>query len=410
MATFREPIRGWTIQAWTYNRHGLTGIAANVLIGLMRTHHGDSSVKLDFVLGDTTASGIIASVWDIANNPRNDLLEIIFSRLNQIKILEKIKLNYVSNDNPITLGEFIEMILKYGKLIPSGKAVWCHSLISDKISAGLSFLRILSTFTTSSCNRYDRSVCGQTAKCNFTNKRWNELMRKSTPEDRKLFFCDMRDIVWSNYFSIYFPGIRKYILKDPIETLPQGRIKWRSIETCHHLCLSYHRMGYDFETTCNIRIFIKTTVISRISISMIDRSIFVYEISIIFNIAATVMFNQKMNSTSINVKSLNDAINSPREISKLKVLSLSCVYLLMKINYLLRSYNEKPELKKSLLCSIFQSFVHVIIAFANCLHNPIEKKFYGPPMDANNFVLLNVSNIEICHQLCSFRYHIAYNF
>lgn len=65
MTTFREPIRGWV-----NNTHGLTGIATNVLMGLMRTHHGDSSVKLDFVLGDMTANGIIASAWDIANNPR----------------------------------------------------------------------------------------------------------------------------------------------------------------------------------------------------------------------------------------------------------------------------------------------------------------------------------------------------
>lgn len=64
-------------------------------------------------------------------------------------------------------------------------------------------------------------------QCNFTNKRWNELMRKLTSEDRKLFFCDMKDIVWSNYFPIYILGVRKYILQDPIETLSQSRIKWR---------------------------------------------------------------------------------------------------------------------------------------------------------------------------------------
>ncbi|KAL2735636.1 fatty acyl-CoA reductase wat-like isoform X1 [Vespula squamosa] len=63
--TFRKPIR-----RWVNNTHGLTRITANVLMGLMRTHHDDSSVKLDFVLRDMIANGIIASAWNTANNPR----------------------------------------------------------------------------------------------------------------------------------------------------------------------------------------------------------------------------------------------------------------------------------------------------------------------------------------------------
>lgn len=65
MPTFREPIQGWV-----NNTNGLIGITTNALMGLMRTQHGDSSIKLDIVFGDLTANGIIASAWDIASNPR----------------------------------------------------------------------------------------------------------------------------------------------------------------------------------------------------------------------------------------------------------------------------------------------------------------------------------------------------
>lgn len=66
-----------------------------------------------------------------------------------------------------------------------------------------------------------------TTEWKFTNERWNELLKKLTAEDRQLFFCDMKELVWDTFFKKYPLGIRTYILKDPIETIPQARIKWR---------------------------------------------------------------------------------------------------------------------------------------------------------------------------------------
>ncbi|KAL2735637.1 fatty acyl-CoA reductase wat-like isoform X1, partial [Vespula squamosa] len=146
--------------------------------------------------------------------------------------------NYVSNDNLITLGEFIEMILKYGELIPSEKAIWCHNFKMTKyrlvylfyvyflhlllaliinmiaVCAGKqgrrkkeklpsehhSFFSRLFQIYKKIHIMLDLLVYFCTIQYNFTNKKWNYLMRKLTSEDR----------------------IRKYILKDPIETLPQG--------------------------------------------------------------------------------------------------------------------------------------------------------------------------------------------
>ncbi|KAL2749202.1 fatty acyl-CoA reductase wat-like isoform X1 [Vespula maculifrons] len=69
------------------------------------------------------------------------------------------------------------------------------------------FLRVLCTFTTKSINRYDRIVCG-----------------KLISEDRELFFCDIRNLFRDIYFETYVLEIRKYILKNPIEMLPQARM------------------------------------------------------------------------------------------------------------------------------------------------------------------------------------------
>lgn len=56
------------------------------------------------------------------------------------------------------------------------------------------------------------------------------------------------------------------------------------------------------------------------SISMIDRAILIREVLIVFNVAATVKFNETIKLTIvINVRSLKDAINLSKEMPKLKV-------------------------------------------------------------------------------------------
>lgn len=35
-----------------------------------------------------------------------------------------------------------------------------------------------------------------------------------------------------------------------------------------------------------------------------------------------------------------------------------------------------------------QSFVHVSTAYANCTQNPIEEKFYDPPIEADKLMMM----------------------
>ncbi|XP_046837355.1 fatty acyl-CoA reductase wat-like isoform X2 [Vespa crabro] len=236
ISTYREPIRGWID-----NRNGPTGITTNVFMGLMRTHHCDGSINVDFVPGDLTTNGIIASAWEIANNR---------------KTYEDIPIyNYVSKDNPFTYGRFIEMILTYGELVPFEKAIWCPIFEITKYRSiylfYVYFLHLLPALiidTLSLCTDRNPRLFRMYNKIHemsnllsyfsinekkFTNERWNELLKKLTLKDRELFYCDMKDLVWNTYFETYFTGVRKYILKDPIETLPQARIKWRRFYLMH---------------------------------------------------------------------------------------------------------------------------------------------------------------------------------
>lgn len=71
-----------------------------------------------------------------------------------------------------------------------------------------------------------------TQEWKFTNDRLHALMIKLTSKDRENFFCDIRDLDWNVYFETYISGIRVYLIKDPLDTLPQARIKWQRYEIC----------------------------------------------------------------------------------------------------------------------------------------------------------------------------------
>lgn len=64
----------------------------------------------------------------------------------------------------------------------------------------------------------------------FTNEQFHGVMAKLSNDDRDHFYCDVRDINWDNYFEEYIRGIRIYLIKDPLDTLPQARVRWQRYE------------------------------------------------------------------------------------------------------------------------------------------------------------------------------------
>lgn len=66
-----------------------------------------------------------------------------------------------------------------------------------------------------------------TKEWKFTNDTFKGVMNKLSPEDRENFACDVAQIEWDHYFRTYMRGIRIYLIKDPLDTLPQARVKWQ---------------------------------------------------------------------------------------------------------------------------------------------------------------------------------------
>ncbi|GAB1866560.1 Fatty acyl-CoA reductase [Camponotus japonicus] len=256
ISTYIEPVRGWID-----NLYGPTGVAAGAGTGLLRSIHCDGSVHANVVPADFTVNALIACAWDIANIRRsNDKSH------SDIPIY-----NYVSKDNPITFDQLKDMSSKYGLEIPSTRAIWYYSFRNNKH-------RIVHLFFVYFCHLFPALLVDTATVCmgrqprllkvykkihkfmdvlnyfstqewKFTNNRLHALMEKFTSKDRENFFCDIRNVDWNVYFETYISGIRVYLIKDPLDTLPQARVKWQRLYWSHQalkLILAYAVMRFSW--------------------------------------------------------------------------------------------------------------------------------------------------------------------
>ena len=75
----------------------------------------------------------------------------------------------------------------------------------------------------------------------FTTHEWRfisenpiQLLEKMSPEDRRVFYFDVRTIDWPSYIETYALGTRRFILKDDPSTLPAARRHMTRLVQQHH--------------------------------------------------------------------------------------------------------------------------------------------------------------------------------
>lgn len=74
---------------------------------------------------------------------------------------------------------------------------------------------------------------------NFKNGNVQELWKKMKATDRKVFQFDMGALDWDEYNYTYLRGARLYLLKDPLDTIPEGKIKYRRLQIAHYTLVSF---------------------------------------------------------------------------------------------------------------------------------------------------------------------------
>ncbi|XP_018570239.1 fatty acyl-CoA reductase wat-like [Anoplophora glabripennis] len=240
-STYKEPVRGWT-----NNFYGPTGYLVGGGLGLMRTAEIYSDVKANMVPADMVVNSIIATAWDIAER---------FAGRDQ-KGNEVPVYNFEASHSPIlTWEDYIKICGRFAYRYSSVHAMWYMFFIPtrNRISYVIAafFLHKIPAFVVDAvrfCLRKPPILLRVYKKIDkmvdvssyFILKEWSfesenvpRLKTKMYDEDRTTFFCDMKDFEWEEYLEYCVRGIRIYLIKDPLETIPVGQKRFRRLYWIH---------------------------------------------------------------------------------------------------------------------------------------------------------------------------------
>lgn len=158
--------------------------------------------------------------------------------------------NYVSSvERRLTWGQFHDLNVRNGFEYPFTRAMWYLSFHTHKTATMnkiyMLFLHILPALLVDGalmcCGRRPQLLkvykkihkfsdvisffC--TNEWLFTNDNVQRLWRRLPAADQRLFDFDMRGMDWVEYSFHYIKGMRLYLFKDDLSTVPAARRKWR---------------------------------------------------------------------------------------------------------------------------------------------------------------------------------------
>ncbi|XP_072948530.1 fatty acyl-CoA reductase wat-like [Epargyreus clarus] len=239
ISTYEEPIRGWTDSVY-----GPTGLVVGIGTGVLRTMYMDLNKVADMVPVDLTVNAIIASAWHTAKNFKEN-------QTSHIPVY-----NYVSGaQNPITWGEFIESNRKKGSDKPTIKAVWYYGLNPTNSyymfrfydfflhylpALLIDFFCFLTGRRRAMLKFYKKVSKLATILFYFSTQDWKfsddgvrSMWRSLSSQDRVVFPFSISDMSWDYMTETFLLGLRVYLVKDDLSTLPEARRRWRRLFYLH---------------------------------------------------------------------------------------------------------------------------------------------------------------------------------
>ncbi|XP_071632062.1 putative fatty acyl-CoA reductase CG5065 isoform X2 [Temnothorax longispinosus] len=225
-AAYQEPFPGWID-----NTCGITGIMTEIGRGTVRSIVCNAKLVVDVVPVDFVVNTLICASWHNA-----------MQRTDTIKIYNCTS----STVNPITWGEFGYLVRKHAIESPSKYVMWypgftfrTNKFIHSIIVATLHFLPAFivdlilrvqgcKPMMVKVAKRFERAAkTGEFFAMNewkFYSGNMTKLVKfVRASEDCDKFDVDIRNVDWDMYLHQYMLGIRKYILKDNLDTLNNAR-------------------------------------------------------------------------------------------------------------------------------------------------------------------------------------------
>ncbi|XP_021915757.1 fatty acyl-CoA reductase 1-like isoform X2 [Zootermopsis nevadensis] len=223
---WKEPNPGWIDNIQT-----ITIILYNAYLGHTRVGLFDLQKVCDLVPVDMCVNAMIATAWETAESSHSGHTKVY---------------NFVSGaQNPISWKQYWSIcgqtIIQY----PTSHAKWYYCFVTtslwpvylilwfclELIPASLAHvLCYCSSGSNRDIKHALRSLRFTMAVKYFSGRDWlyhdtnlRSLLAKLTPEDRVIFNFDIKQVNWNEYLGSCVKGLRQYVLKDQINTLPIAR-------------------------------------------------------------------------------------------------------------------------------------------------------------------------------------------
>ncbi|XP_063220031.1 putative fatty acyl-CoA reductase CG5065 [Bacillus rossius redtenbacheri] len=234
-AAWREPLPGWID-----NVCGITGIIVEIGRGTIRSIVCDQKLVMDVIPVDFVVNTLIAVAWRTATH-----------RSNTVQVY-----NCTSGSlNPILWEEFGQLTQKETCEFPTRHVMWypgftfrtnhfihkiCDSLFHFFPAFLVDILLRLQGAKPIMLKISQRFRKAAKTGEFFALNEWkfqcdNIRSLQLDPEDKKLFEVDITQMNWEKYTQQYILGIRKFILKDSVDTLPFARQKLRRLYWLHRI-------------------------------------------------------------------------------------------------------------------------------------------------------------------------------
>uniref|UniRef100_T1I694 Fatty acyl-CoA reductase n=1 Tax=Rhodnius prolixus TaxID=13249 RepID=T1I694_RHOPR len=226
-AAWQEPFPGWVD-----NVSGITGIMMEIGRGTIRSIICNDKYLVDIIPVDIVVDSLIVAAWHTATFRRGSVPVY----------------NCTSGTiNPILWRELGKLTLKHSLATPSKYLQWYPGFTFTTSRFLHSFRDVLyhvvpafivdiilrlqgsKPIMLKLCKRF--KMAAKTGEF-FALHEWKfqcnnqkSLTEDLSPIDRVVFHTDISKLQWDEYIKIYLLGIRKYVLKDSIDTLPSAMKK-----------------------------------------------------------------------------------------------------------------------------------------------------------------------------------------
>ncbi|XP_066990942.1 putative fatty acyl-CoA reductase CG5065 [Anabrus simplex] len=234
-AAWKEPVPGWVD-----NVCGITGIMMEIGRGTIRSIICDQKLIMDLIPVDFVVNTLIAVAWHTATY-----------RPNNVRVY-----NCTSGSrNPVRWFEFGRLTQKHACNTPTQHVMWYPGFtfrtnrLIHKICESL--FHFLPAFVVDLMLRLKGAkpimlkiskrfqMAAKTGEF-FALHEWNFqsdniALLMNDAQDRTMFDVDVSKMDWDTYVKYYMLGIRRFILKDSVDTIPSAKRKLQKLYWAHRL-------------------------------------------------------------------------------------------------------------------------------------------------------------------------------